>query len=692
MKIKKSSKVVAKPIKKSAKKADAHPKQKKITEKKVKADSKPEEKIENDSGNEDSADEMETGKNHLSGLKKIQAQDPDFFKFLQEEDPDLLEFEESDIENEEEEEDEDEEEEEEEEEEGKLKRPKAKKDSTQRLIFDGNQFSYLQSIFDPEDESKKIKPSTQDLKLALDAFLACISRVGADMDVPKYVINEQPLFDATIRLIFQSLGDFFLCSLTKASSGIEEGGKAEIVPVSMKNINFKKYREYLKVYLDGLIMFLNEVQSDAVIISTLKAILKCLSLFPLFKKLSRNLVKVVERVWSRKPIECRVVAYFCLAKLCKISPDSYTHIYKSCYLGFVSNSREVSMDTWPLLQFMHRTFSEITLINPEAAYPYAFVYIRQTAIHLRNALISKKRTDMMQTVYNWQLIQCLFLWVRVVSKAHEMNGAESICELVYPLTQIIIGVSKLYISRRFLPLRFHCVTMLIQLQANCTTYIPTFELAAEIMPLIEILLRKKPKVSKVKVQYKDLSCLLKVSQQQFDDPIVRSDICQTHFRLMLQSAHLLCNQPSFADLAQPIVNQMKVFLKNIRCADSRRLYKGLLEKVEAHSKFVTNAVAAVDIELKDEMNVRALKLKLNTPESPLRVYYRQWEKIWKLKQTSQTQTKTVEKEAEKENRSSEKEKTAKPKKRKVKIAPAASKADATIPDALETLSSWSDDE
>ena len=47
----------------------------------------------------------------------------------------------------------------------------------------------------------------------------------------------------------------------------------------------------------------------------------------------------------------------------------------------------------------------------------------------------------MQTVYNWQLIQCLYLWVRVISKAHFVSGAEALNELAYPLTQIIVGVS-----------------------------------------------------------------------------------------------------------------------------------------------------------------------------------------------------------------------------------------------------------
>ncbi|VDP26297.1 unnamed protein product [Heligmosomoides polygyrus] len=76
------------------------------------------------------------------------------------------------------------------------------------------------------------------------------------------------------------------------------------------------------------------------------------------------------------------------------------------------------------------------------AYQYVFVYIRQIAIHLRNAIISKKRKDMVQTVYNWQMMQCLYLWTRVVSKAHTVHDCEAICELTYPLAQLINGVLK----------------------------------------------------------------------------------------------------------------------------------------------------------------------------------------------------------------------------------------------------------
>jgi hypothetical protein len=40
---------------------------------------------------------------------------------------------------------------------------------------------------------------------------------------------------------------------------------------------------------------------------------------------------------------------------------------------------------------MQKSFSELTFLNPEAAYQLAFAYIRQFAIHLRNAKIAKRK-------------------------------------------------------------------------------------------------------------------------------------------------------------------------------------------------------------------------------------------------------------------------------------------------------------
>lgn len=55
------------------------------------------------------------------------------------------------------------------------------------------------------------------------------------------------------------------------------------------------------------------------------------------------------------------------------------------------NVRDVNAESWPLIVIMQRSFAELCMTYPEIAYQYAFVYIRQTAIHLRNAMIAKRK-------------------------------------------------------------------------------------------------------------------------------------------------------------------------------------------------------------------------------------------------------------------------------------------------------------
>ncbi|GMT12886.1 hypothetical protein PFISCL1PPCAC_4183, partial [Pristionchus fissidentatus] len=683
------------------------------------------EEMDDDEEDDEGEDLEDIGLSHKEQLEKLKKTDPELYKYMQSEEKDLLEFGEGEEDEEgEDDEDEDMEEEEEAPKEKKSRQPKAKKEKDGRSIFDGELYLYV------EKELEKENTSHSAVRLAVHAFTACVARVGADIEPPPWVINDQKVFDAVVRLCFRHLGDRILNMLGKPKNMENESYTSG----KLTYPHYKKHSVVVKQYLHGLLLFLSEVQTPSVVTTTAKAISALSQLYAQQPKLCRTLIKALVRLWTRKTLEVRCAAYFAMNALCKASPDQFALLYKSCYMGFVSCSRDVNAESWPLLVFMHRSFAQLTLINPNVAYQYAFVYIRQTAIHIRNAVISNKRKDLVQSVYNWQLLQCLYMWTRVISHAHTVSEeTEALRELAYPLVQIVLSTLKLFPSPRYLPLRAHCVELLLQLQATCDKYIPTLALSVELMSEVVSILRSKPKKQhKIAGHHApDLASMLKATAQQVEEPQWRKAMVEEVFRLLVQSSHVIATHPAFPDVVLPLVHRLRSMTKGCKNAETCTQLRTLCDKLKDHSDWVRATLAPRHIDITDSLNIIGLRSSLRDSSSPLATFHQQWVRYWKMKQRLLTKSdpnpnkkehakgeRKNEKKGKKEEKSSNKkarveeeeddeetesdeeedEEVVEVSKKSIKKKTAAGKiggrvgADASVPDSVADLGVWSDED
>ncbi|CAG9536510.1 unnamed protein product [Cercopithifilaria johnstoni] len=620
---------------------------------------------------------------HKKQLIELADSDPKFYKFLKEQESDLLQFDESDSDVEED----PHYEEAISEGERSEKDKHLKRDSAGRKVIDVDFVTNLQNAL-----LQKEQLELPVIHQMVAAFTACVARVGADIEPPRYVINDSDVFERVVRLCFTYLGK---CLLKLIDHIKTEADDEEPDSKFKKNEKYKKkqYRcwkkhgSLIKSYLHALLQFLNEIQTPSVTVCTLRAVTDLLELYIHFPKLTRSLTKTTIKIWSRRTDECRIAAFVVLSKLIKIHKNTFPAIIKRCYLEYVMNVRDVKAESWFLIVLMQKSFAELCMTHPEIAYQYTFVYIRQTAIHLRNAMIAKRK-DLIQTIYNWQFMQCLYLWSQVIAKAHghissEKEDAAGIRELDYPLCQVVISAMKLFPSLKYFPLRLHCLRILLIIQQNCHTYIPTLPLAVELdsspnaLVLLRLafaafnilnylcfddfeyccysstftddfwkhkdsgdhkllsdallMLKKKPMKAKGMQKNIDMRCTLKVSAAHIGDVGFRQAALEELFRINLEAAHTVQRSCAFADIVIPINHEIKAFVKNCRNTEFSRLFKLLETKLQEQAVYARGILNSTDVDLTNKALMKHLERRFQAPDAPLTKFYDSWQKMWKLK-------------------------------------------------------------
>eukprot|EP00918_Siedleckia_nematoides_P017955 GHVU01038419.1.p1 GENE.GHVU01038419.1~~GHVU01038419.1.p1 ORF type:complete len:760 (+),score=147.94 GHVU01038419.1:154-2280(+) len=457
------------------------------------------------------------------------------------------------------------------------------------------------------------QPSVGTLQDLVSAFKAAVQQAGAEQTAPcKYIVKESAVFNAVVRTCLSDL----LPTLLGLLKWKPDRKKEQLPSTSNK---WSKVKFLVKSYLIDILQLVSQMQETVIVNAILRHMLLLMPFFACFPKIARVVMKKLIRIWSTGEETVRVVAFLCINKLTTLGQASMLEpALKQMYMAFVANSKFTSPTTLPMINFMQRSLVEMFAIDVALTYQYAFIYIRQLAIHLRNAITTRK-ADTCQAVYNWQYIHAVHFWARLLSQLHPNTTLQP---LIYPLTQTIIGTIKLSPIARYYPLRFHCVRTLNMLCEATGTFIPVLPFLLEVLQLTDF--NKKHATQSFKPI--NFACILKLSKAQLQEKAFKDGLVDQLFELFVETFKVHAHSIGFPELVLPTVIQMKAFMKLCKVANYTRQMKQILEKVEETSRTITQRRKTATLDIKDQQAVAAWEKRSKEQDTPLSKYYKIWRK------------------------------------------------------------------
>jgi nucleolar complex protein 2 len=577
----------------------------------------PEQPVEVSESEDDQDDDEDVGMSKAA-MDALAKDDPEFYKYLQENDPQALEFDENvdmaEIDELSEGDDQEPE-----------QPPKKKKKKNQKAEED----DFMQDnelTMEMITRWRKSMTETHSLKAARQVVLAFRSAAHLNEEEPgkrqRYTIQSPEVFHETLIAALKQIPD-----VLQHHVPVKESASGKVY-VNTDTKKFKTLSILMKSYVASIIHLLGTLSDDATLKLTLSALNPLLPYLLSFKKLLKALSKTVVAFWSQSASTetTRITAFLVLRRLMVIGDKGIREsVLKAAYQGMVQGCRLTNFNTIQGINLMKNSAAELWGIDQAIGYTTAFTFIRQLAIHLRNSIVNNKN-EAYKSVYNWQYVHSLDFWSTVLSehcsplKEAEAGKESQLKLLIYPLVQVTLGALRLIPTALYFPLRFQLTRSLLRLSRSTGTYIPLASALLEVLNSAEM--KKSPKQSTLKAL--DFAIQYKAPKTYLRTRVYQDGVGEQVVELLSEYFALWSTNIAFPEFALPVVIMLKRWVKEARKAGSgnknNKLVSSivlLVQKIEANAKFIEQKRANVDFAPNDRAQVDAFLKDFEWEKTPV---------------------------------------------------------------------------
>ncbi|KAI8371310.1 Noc2p family-domain-containing protein [Choanephora cucurbitarum] len=540
---------------------------------------------------------------HKKELEELKKRDPEFYKFLEKEDQDLLDFDESDQEDVDQADEED------------SNQEYSDMEEPEEHIVEETTPVLDKATLNGWIETIKSNNDFKSFKKLLAAFKTA-ARMSEEDDKITFTIKiEDPTVFSKVILSTLRLAPLVFAHHLKPK---KENGS----PMTSGKWSF--FKSYVKSYLNNLIHLLQNLTDADMLRMTLREAEKVTNLFVCYDRLAKEYLKTILNIWSSagSADAVRIQAFLSIKTLATVpvhaSKETNSKGYldlclKNVYLTFVKHCKNTSLHTLPIINMMRNLAVQLYGINPVLSYQQAFVYIRQLAIHLRQAM-KVRSTKNHNLVYNWQYVHCIDFWADVLnaysgSMVNENNEeVESpLRALIYPLTQVAIGVIQLIPTAQYYPLRFHVLRCLNSIIHHTQVFVPLATFVLEVLDSSTSMEKAKKSSTGTPI---DWDLVIKVPTKNTHSRMYQDEVLDQCAKALKNYYKEYCHHISFPEMVDADIISIKRFVKKSKSIKGKTKLVTLVKELEAKANAVRQERAKIGFSPSNEEEVAQFSKRL----------------------------------------------------------------------------------